>query len=177
MNCGYCPEGHAIAHDLADAHLGEVVVVGSMRFLRRSIEASRTSAPRKGPPSRPFRGEQLPCRYRGPLPFSGGIVQGRGAWEGMVNEVLELPSPVNIGLESSYNSGAQQLDITVELFYTSDSPGNDYIHVLVKEDHLTGWQTDYGNGNQPNYDHTEVMRAYATPVWGDEGDHHHGRQQ
>ncbi|MCB0784079.1 MAG: Omp28-related outer membrane protein, partial [Flavobacteriales bacterium] len=61
------------------------------------------------------------------------------------------------------------LDITVELFYTSDSPGgNDYIHVLVKEDHLTGWQTDYGNGNQPNYDHTEVMRAYATPVWGDE---------
>ena len=171
VNCGYCPEGHVIAHDLADAHPGEVVVVGvhAGSFAVPSGSQPDFRTPEGTTINDHFGVNSYPAGIVDRYPFSGGIVQGRGAWEGMVNEALELPSPVNIGLESSYNSGAQQLDITVELFYTSDSPGgNDYIHVLVKEDHLTGWQTDYGNGNQPNYDHTEVMRAYATPVWGDE---------
>ena len=171
VNCGYCPEGHAIAHDLAEAHPAEVVVVG--------VHAGFFAVPSGSQPDfRTTEGTMIndhfgvnsyPAGIVDRYSFADGIVQGRGAWEGMVNEVLDLPSPVNLGMESTFNNGAQQLDITVELYYTDDSPGgNDHIHVLVKEDHLIGWQTDYGNGNQPNYDHTEVLRAYATPVWGDE---------
>ncbi|MBK8340830.1 MAG: Omp28-related outer membrane protein [Flavobacteriales bacterium] len=39
----------------------------------------------------------------------------------------------------------------------------------MTEDHITGWQTDYGSGgNQPNYDHRHVLRAYLTTLEGDE---------
>lgn len=57
----------------------------------------------------------------------------------------------------------------MQLYYTGDSPvGNDRIAVLVTEDHIIGWQTDYGAGDNPNYDHMHVLRDYLTDIWGDE---------
>ena len=57
----------------------------------------------------------------------------------------------------------------MELYYTANSPaGDDYISVLVKEDHLNGPQTDYGpSGDHANYDHMHVLRGYVTNTWGD----------
>ncbi|MBK8341714.1 MAG: Omp28-related outer membrane protein [Flavobacteriales bacterium] len=87
-----------------------------------------------------------------------------------MDAVLQLPAPVNIGIMCDFDTGTRGMLVTVDLYYTANSPaGNDRIHVLMTEDHITGWQTDYGSGgNQPNYDHRHVLRAYLTTLEGDE---------
>jgi hypothetical protein len=86
-----------------------------------------------------------------------------------VNDALALPSPVNIGLSSLFDAGTRELSVNVELYYTADGTGgNDYISVFLKESHIIGYQQDYINGAQANYDHKDVMRGYITALWGDE---------
>lgn len=102
--------------------------------------------------------------------YNGTDLLSTSAWSAAVDAVLQLPAPVNIGLTNGFDDGTRELTVTAHLYYTANSPGgHDRIHVLVTEDHIIGWQTDYGvGGNQPNYDHRHVLRAYLTPLEGDE---------
>lgn len=171
IHCGYCPEGHAVAAALEAAHPGRVSTVG--------VHAGVFASPNAGEPDfRTPEGTALDAYYNiqgypaGVIArhqFANGYEQGRGAWEGGVNTILDLPSPVNLGVESAYDAGTQQLTVHVQLYYTGDSPGgDDRIGVLLTENHITGWQTDYGpSGNHPAYDHLHVMRDYLTDIWGE----------
>ena len=171
IHCGYCPEGHTIMASLQAMHGTKISVVG--------IHAGNFAVPGAGEPDfRTPAGTAIdayftitgyPAGVINRHTFAGENDLGRGAWEGAVAEMLALPSPVNLGVESSYNAGTNELTVNVELYYTANSPaGNDYISVLVKEDHLNGPQTDYGpGGNHANYDHVHVLRAYVTNTWGD----------
>ncbi|MBP6310799.1 MAG: Omp28-related outer membrane protein [Flavobacteriales bacterium] len=171
IHCGYCPEGHTIMASLEAMHGTKIAVVG--------IHAGSFAVPGAGEPDfRTPEGTAIDAYFTiGGYPagvinrhvFDGEDDLGRGAWEGAVAEMLALPSPVNLGVESSYDAGTNELTVNVELYYTADSPpGDDYISVLVKEDHLDGPQTDYGpSGNHANYDHVHVLRGYVTDTWGD----------
>lgn len=169
IHCGYCPEGHVIMADLQAVHGDQLVNVG--------IHAGGYAVPSGGEPD--FRtpdGDALDTFF----PITGypnGVINrrnynnllamGRGAWEGAVNAALALPSPVNVGVESSFDGTT--LTVHVVAYYTANSPaGNDYISVFVKEDHLDGPQTDYANGNHTNYDHLHVLRDYITDTWGED---------
>lgn len=171
IHCGYCPEGHAIAASLEAALNDRLVVVG--------VHAGVYAVPSGSEPDfRTPEGTDIDAHFTisgypaGVINrhlFAGADDLGRGAWEGAVNEVLAMPSPVNVGVESSFDSGTQELTVHVHALYTSDSPGgNDYISVLVKENHLIGWQTDYANGNHTDYDHVHVLRHYLTDTWGED---------
>ncbi len=171
IHCGYCPEGHAIAADLEALHGPRIVVVG--------VHAGPYAVPGTGEPDfQTADGTAIDAYFTiGGYPagvinrhlFNGADDLGRGAWAGAVDEMLALPSPVNLGVESSFDAGTRDLTVNVELLYTANSPGgDDYISVLLKENHIIGWQTDYGpSGNHTNYDHLHVLRAYLTPTWGD----------
>ncbi len=169
IHCGYCPEGHVIMADLAAVHGDQLVNVG--------IHAGGYAVPSGSEPD--FRtpdGDALDAFF----PITGypnGVINrrnynallamGRGAWEGAVNAALALPSPVNVGVESSFDGTT--LTVHVVAYYTANSPvGNDYFSVFVKEDHLDGPQTDYANGNHTNYDHLHVLRDYITDTWGED---------
>ena len=171
INCGYCPEGHAVASALEDQHGSRIAVV--------NIHAGGFAVPGAGAPDfRTPEGTSIdayftisgyPAGVINRRLFGGEDDLGRGAWEGAVGEVLELPSPVNLGMASSFDAGTNELTVTVELLYTQDSPeGTDYISVLVKENGIIGPQVDYGpGGNQANYTHNHVLRDYITDTWGD----------
>ena len=172
IHCGYCPEGHAIAASLKAAHPDDLVVVG--------VHAGGYAVPGVGEPDfRTTEGTAIDANFTisgypagviNRLTFGGLDDLGRGAWEGAVNDVLAMSSNVNLGVSSSFDDGSRDLTVTVELYYTGDSPdpASDYISVFLKESHLDGPQVDYANGNHANYDHTNVLRAYLTDVWGDE---------
>lgn len=171
IHCGYCPEGHAIAADLEATYTDRIVVVG--------VHAGGYAVPQNSsePDFRTDEGTAIDAFFTiGGYPagvidrhlFNGADDLGRGAWAGAVSQVLAMPSPVNVGVESSYDAGTQQLTVHVVGYYTGDSPsGSDYVSVLVKENHLIGWQTDYGNGNHTDYDHVHVLRHYLTDTWGE----------
>jgi hypothetical protein len=88
-----------------------------------------------------------------------------------VDQVLQEPSPVNIGIASNFDPGSRDVTMTVELFYTADGSGeSDFVHVLLTEDHIMGYQLD-NTASPPDvwdYDHSKVLRAYITDIWGDE---------
>jgi len=173
LHCGYCPEGHAIMADLEVALTDRFVTVG--------IHAGDFAVPSGSEPD--FRtpdGNAIDA-YFTISGYPAGVINrhvfgglndlGRGAWEGAVNEILDLPSPVNLGMESSVSG--DQLTVRVVGLYTADSPtGSDYFSVFVKENHLNGPQTDYTNGNHANYDHLHVLRSYVTDTWGDDIGNH-----
>ncbi len=169
IHCGYCPEGHAIMSSLADVHGDRLVNVG--------VHAGVYAVPSGGEPDfRTTDGTAIdaffpitgyPAGVINRHTFAAGLALGRGSWEGAVNEVLDMSSPVNVGVESSVSG--DQLTVHVVAYYTANSPaGNDYFSVLIKEDHLIGWQTDYANGNHTSYDHVHVLRDYITDTWGED---------
>lgn len=170
IHCGYCPDGHAIMATILAANPDRVSMVG--------IHAGGYAVPSGSEPDfRTPEGNALdafysPAGYPSGVisrhAFTGGTAQNRGAWTVDVAEMLALSSPVNLGVESNYDAGNQELTVHVQLYYTGDSPaGDDRIAVLVTEDHIIGWQTDYGNGNTSNYDHKHVLRDYFTDIWGE----------
>jgi len=72
-------------------------------------------------------------------------------------------------VESSFDEGTNELTVHVVAYYTDASAaGDDRLSVLVKENHIVGFQADYTNGNQPNYDHMAVLRDHITETWGED---------
>ncbi len=171
IHCGYCPEGHVIMASLEAALTDRIVGVG--------VHAGGYAVPGTGEPDfRTPEGTAIDAHFT-ISGYPAGVINrhlfgglddlGRGAWEGAVNDILAMPSPVNVGVESTYDGGTQELTVHVHALYTADSPlGNDYVSVLVMENHLVGWQTDYANGNHTNYDHMHVLRHYLTDTWGED---------
>jgi thiol-disulfide isomerase/thioredoxin len=168
INCGYCPDGHLIMANLAAQHGDKLVNVG--------VHANLYAVPSGSQPD--FRtpdGDIIdaffpisgyPSGVINRRSYGGALALGRGSWEGAVNAALALPSPVNVGVESSVSGTT--MTVHVVGYYTADSPtGDDYFNVLVMEDHLNGPQVDYANGNHANYDHLHVLRDYITDTWGD----------
>lgn len=172
VNCGNCPGGHVIAADLESLHGDDLVVVG--------INAGGLSIPASGQPDlRTAEGTALwnfyslnaqPKAVVGRTAYNGFTTLSPVYWGGAVDSVLQQASPVNLGFTSTFDPGTRLLTVAVELYYTADGPGgNDHITVLLKEDHITAYQNDYGpNGPQAFYDHKNVLRAFLTPLWGDE---------
>lgn len=172
VNCGNCPAGHVIAEGLQNVHGNNLVVVG--------INAGGLAVPGAGQPDlRTTEGTALlnhfgvgatPKAVVGRDQYNGSTTLSSGVWGAAVSAVLQQSSPVNIGFSSTFDNSTRLLTVEVELYYTANSPGSyDHITVLLKEDHIIAYQSDYGpNGPQANYDHANVLRAYLTPLWGDE---------
>ncbi len=172
INCGNCPAGHVAATAILNAHPDEVVLV--------NMHAGVLAVPSGSQPD--FRNQwstQLLNEYavnatpRGLVnrrAYNGATVLSTGNWSNAANVILALPAVVNMAATTDFNNGTRLLTVTVELYYTADSPGaNDRIFVLLTEDHLNGPQANYGpEGPYASYDHRHVMRAYITAIEGDE---------
>ncbi len=172
IHCQYCPEGHTIAQALQDAHPGRVVLVnvhqggyatpsGSEPDFRTAFgDALATNASVSGYPSGTVNRHLYPN-------IEATMALGRGSWNAAANEVFAQQSPVNVGFNSSYNSGTGELTVNVELYYTQNSPAADnFIQVAFLENHLIGFQ-QLTTGTNSAYDHKHVLRHFITGQWGD----------
>ena len=102
------------------------------------------------------------------LPVNGQYTNSYPSWSGAIAAQRALPSPVNIGVASTFDAQTRELTVQVELFWTANSPGtDDRISVFLMENNIVTWQQDYVNGPQPNYAHQHVLRDYITDGWGD----------
>jgi hypothetical protein len=170
IHCQYCPEGHAISASILANHPGRAVVV--------AIHQGSFATPGAGDPDyrTPF-GDAL-AGQTGLTGYPSGTVNrhvftgtttalGRGDWTANSEVILQQPSPVNVGVETSFNSTSRELTVHVELYYTASSatPSN-YINVALIQNHVFGPQTNGGAGN--NYEHMEMLRYFITGQWGDE---------
>jgi hypothetical protein len=170
IHCVYCPEGHAIAQAILDNNPGRAVAI--------AIHQGSFAVPDAGDPDyrTPF-GDAL-ASQAGVNSYPAGTVNrhlflggktgmGRGDWTPSGNIILDQPSPVNVGIESSYNSTTRELTVHVELYYTANSATtSNFINIALLQDHIFGPQTGGGAGN--NYEHMHMLRYLITGQWGDE---------
>lgn len=174
IHCGYCPDGHARAEAISQANQGRVVLI--------NVHAGNFANPGAGEPDfRTIFGDSLAVNAK-VIGYPQGTVNrhlfpeidpsrmaiGRTYWANAAQKILPLPSPVNIGFKSSFDSTSRMLTVEVELYYTANSPFNtNFIHVALLENHVIGFQADYANGNHTDYDHKHILRHLITGLWGD----------
>ena len=172
IHCQYCPDGHVIAQALQDANPGKVVLVnlhqGGYAVPSGAEPDFRTTF---GNPIAAIAGvNSYPAGYvnRHVYPnIEATMGLGRGSWNAAANEVMSQQSPVNVGFNSSYNSGTGELTVNVELYYTQNSSvADNFIQVAFLENHLIGFQ-QLTSGTNPSYDHKHVLRHFITGQWGD----------
>ncbi|MFZ4523421.1 MAG: Omp28-related outer membrane protein [Bacteroidales bacterium] len=169
IHCQYCPEGHAISASILANHPGRAAVI--------AIHQGSFATPNAGEPDyRTAFGDAL-AGQTGLTGYPSGTVNrhvfigtttalGRGDWTSSSEQILQQPSPVNVGVQSSFNATTRELTVHVELYYTANSsvPTN-YINVALIQNHIFGPQTGGGAGS--NYEHMEMLKYMITGQWGD----------
>jgi hypothetical protein len=168
IHCQYCPEGHVIAQAILDNNPGRAVAI--------AVHQGAFAVPDAGDPDyrTPF-GDAL-ASQAGINSYPAGTVNrhlflggktgmGRGDWTPSANTILGQASPVNVGIETSYNSSTRELTVHVELYYTANSATtSNFINIALIQDHIFGPQTGGGS----NYEHMHMLRYLITGQWGDE---------
>jgi hypothetical protein len=170
IHCQYCPEGHAISAAILEANPGRAAVI--------AIHQGSFATPSGSEPDyRTSFGDAL-ANQTGLTGYPSGTVNrhifsgsntalNRGDWTADCNTIMAQPSPVNVGVESSFDSITRELTVHVELYYTANSATtSNFINVALIQSHIFGPQTGGGAGN--NYEHMEMLRHMITGQWGDE---------
>lgn len=185
IHCGYCPDGHKRANDIAAANPGRVVLV--------NVHAGGYATPGTGEPDlRTTDGTALDAFFN-PTGYPAGSVQryphssdmtriatGRGNWQGQVTTALAEASPANVAMDATVDATTRQVTLHVEIFYTTPQPAgtNHYLNVGILQNNFEAIQSNYGNYNPtailPNgkYLHQHIFRGYinAGGTWGEQID-------
>ncbi len=171
--CGFCPQGHAIAQAIYDAHPEDVVLI--------AIHTGGYADPNPGHPDfrtdwgSPIAGQSNLAGYpagtvnRHLFPGwgqnSGGTAMSRNYWTSASNQILAEPSYLNVGAEAIIVSSTRQLAVYVEVYYTGDSPQEtNLLNVAVMQNDIYGYQSGGGS----NYRHMHMLRHLMTGQWGAE---------
>lgn len=102
-------------------------------------------------------------------PFPNQYAIPMTSYQGAANAAKNLPSPVNLGMASTFDAGSRDLTVDVEILYTANSPGaNDYMTILLMESGIIAYQEDFFNGPDSSYSHPNVFRTMLAGTWGDE---------
>lgn len=171
VKCPNCPAGHQVAATILENNPGRAFVIAYHPF------NSNYTTPYAGDPDfrRSFGDALYSTPYCGtsrfmPIAFinrekwaNNERIQSRTVWENYVTQILTQASPVNVGISSTYDDASGQLEIAVELFFTSDVNENVRINVALTESGMIAQQS----GGGTNYVHKHVFREAFTEQWGD----------
>jgi len=172
IHCGFCPDGHAIAQAIYDAHPDDVILI--------NIHQGSYAVPSGTEPDFRTPWGNAIAGQSGLLGYPAGTVnrhlfsnysQGSGTamsrnyWSSASNQVMAEPSYLNVGVEAIIVTSTRQLVVQVEVYYTGDSPeSSNFLNVALLQNHVYGPQTNGGAGN--NYDHKHMLRHLLTGQWG-----------
>ncbi len=172
MHCVFCPQGHAIAQAIQNAHPDDVSLI--------SIHTGSYAVPSGNEPDYRTQWGDAIAAQSGLVGYPAGTVnrhlfqgwsQGSGTamsrdkWSAASNQILANPSYVNVGVVATIVTSTRQLVIQAEVYYTDNSPhSTNYFNVAILQDSIHGPQTGGGAGN--NYNHMHMLRELLTGQWG-----------
>lgn len=168
--CGNCPDAHAIIDELLKAQPDNLVVL--------AYHAGHYATPYKNedPDYRTTVGDSLDIYFK-PNGYPNGMINrtlfegeeymySRGIWGSLAHSIVDQTAPVNIWLNSVYNSNTRTLTVNVEGYYTADvDAGTNLLNVVITQNNIIGPQSGGGMGDR--YIHNHMVRTNLTPMWGD----------
>lgn len=170
INCGWCPDGHAIAQAIKDQNPEDVFLI--------NVHTGGFANPGNNQPDfRTAFGTALenqsgltgyPAGTVNRHVFSGNTtVLNRGQWASAANQILQQESYVNVAGNAEIDLMNNELQITVEVYYTGDSPEEtNKLNVAILQDNTLGPQASGGMGD--NYVHMHRLVDFLTGQWGED---------
>lgn len=171
INCGNCPDGHAIAHTLQRSHPDQIYVV-----------AIHAGAYASGEPDlKTDSGEELDIFFKAnEYGYPGGMinrrlfeneplaVMSRAYWTKSAKQVCSEEAPVNLQQKATYDESNRTLSVEIEGYWTQQIEQDiiPKLSVLWTQDNIIGFQNGSGQGNE--YNHKHVLRGFLTPTLGEE---------
>jgi thiol-disulfide isomerase/thioredoxin len=169
IRCGFCPAADDLAHEIMHDYPNRVVVI--------NIHQGSFAVPQGDEPDyRTVWGDAL-ADLAGVYGYPMGTINRHlfdndeqtamtiGNWKVRTQQVMGEVSPVNIGIQSTYDSLARELTIHIELYYTATSPYSmNFLDIALIQNHIIGPQL---GGSVNNYDHMYLLRDLITGQWGD----------
>jgi len=173
INCVFCPDGHVIANNIKNADINNVFLI--------NIHVGGFSTPNPGQPD--FRtsfgtpivnqsgATGFPAATVNRTVFAGlgmgpgTTAMGRGNWSNAANQTKNQSSYVNVGVQGVINAQTRVLTVTVEIYYTGNSPVNtNKLNIALLQNNTFGPQTGGNMGN--NYNHQHRLVHMLTGQWG-----------
>lgn len=168
VHCGYCPDGHRIANEIAAANPGKVWV--------SSIHAGGY-APTSYPNFNTADGLEIHNSFE-ISGYPAGLVNrttdngvSRAVWESYTNEQLAQTAECNIGGKVVINRATRTATFEVEFYYTSTSQWDvNQFNVIMLQDSI--WGSQSGGSSNPSqyvngqYCHMHSFRDAITPSHG-----------
>ena len=87
----------------------------------------------------------------------------RADWPAYANTIMAEPSPMNVGMATSYDEGTSILTVIVDIYYTDDFLGEHNLMVTLAENGLISQQS----GASGPYTHKHTFREAFVEQWGD----------
>src|SRR5690625_5181628 len=170
INCVFCPDGHRISQAIKDQNPDDVFLI--------NVHVGGFANPGSGQPDfRTSFGTAL-ANQSGLQGYPSGTVNrhvfsgsttalGRGSWAAAANIILQQESYVNIAGTAEIDVLTNELNVTVEVYYTGDSPeATNKLNVALLQDNTLGPQTGGNMGN--NYVHMHRLVHFLTGQWGED---------
>lgn len=175
INCGYCPDGHKRANQLAAANPGRVFVIN----IHAGGYAANTYTTQHGNTLQTtFGANSFPTGTVNRHTFTGysngNFLMSRGDWASAANTIMNQTSPVNIAARGTLDWSTRELNITVQLYYTADEANaTNKLNVAILQDNVIGSQSgaslnpDQQVGSQ--YRHMHMFRGFIyNNAWGED---------
>lgn len=170
IHCVYCPDGHAISQAIQNANPDRVSLI--------NIHTGGYAIPSGSEPDfrTPF-GDAIaaqtglqgyPSGTVNRHVFSGSnTILDRGQWTSRANQIIAMPSYVNLAATAVINAETNVMEIHVEAYYTGDSPeSTNLLNVALVQNNTKGPQTGGQQGS--NYNHMHRLIDMITGQWGEE---------
>ncbi|MBE0646678.1 MAG: Omp28-related outer membrane protein [Bacteroidales bacterium] len=171
VNCPNCPAGHQVMAQILASNPDRAFCVAYHPF------NSSYTTPYPGDPD--FRRHYADSLYMTPycgtsrfMPSSfiqrrlwspPERLMSRSVWAAHANTIMAEPSPMNVGMATSFDPGTSTLTVVVDIYYTEDFPGEHNLMVTLAENDLVSNQS---GGTYP-YIHKHTFREAFVGQWGD----------
>lgn len=171
VNCGNCPDGHALANQMCAANEGHAWSIN----IHTGGYAAEYSTQWGAALCNQAGVTGFPAGTVNRHVFSGSSMQlNRGQWSAAASQIRSQASPVNIAARATVDYITREMTVDVEIYYTGTSATNvNYLNIAVLQNNILGPQSNYGNYNSEyiegsNYRHMHMLRHLITGQWGDE---------
>ena len=157
--CPNCPGGHTMAASLLTANPGNLFVIANHPTnssyttgdpMANAFPNAFYTNPFISPSNRYMPSVMINRRV-----WSTERILGVGNWTADVAAILAESSPLNVGVSSSYNTGAKILTVNVEVYFTANVTNSLTLYTMITEDGIVATQS----GGTSNYVHNHVFRA------------------
>jgi hypothetical protein len=181
VRCTYCPDGHRKAQAFSDANPGRVVLINVHTGIYATPSAgwpdfttmfgdalagmsSLTGFPAGSMNRHIFTGNANAGPYYKMTNTSMAL--GRSGFAPAGGNIMTMPSPVNMGIKSSFDAGTRTLTVWSESYFTGDVAGGALVNVALLENNVIGKQIDAGVYND-NYVHKHMLRYLLAGQYGE----------